>query len=396
MLNKKETTKSIIDSYLGFLIIKPIERSLINDPFKKEKLIGRTVLRTYDDEIQKDGHKRHFIKTKNSINLYGLSICLETLPFQTQDIAVGACATTSLWIINHIYNEMFDIKRASLFEITLKSNKYTENYRNFPSYGLTLKQVLTFLKEIGLDYEIINIQSLLKNEADEYLKEIVPVLLQAYIKNANIPIISFVKDMGPEFEYDKNCKTNLPKNNNNSEENEWASEHIYHTAVISGLRTDKYGSINEIYVHDDGMGPYTRIKSKDDNNSYIHWKRNFTNSSEIYELMYLVVPIYPKIRLTFDKIYDYFIQFQTDFNNIRQKNINIKDSKWSFFLTTVQDYKKHLLSNLTKEEHLKILYKPMPRFLWIFRFEYKNELIKDVIFDGTSVEIAQITDINYI
>jgi hypothetical protein len=177
---------------------------------------------------------------------------------------------------------------------------------------------------------------------------------------------------------------------------EWEEQHIYHTAVISGFRSSEDGVINEIYVHDDGLGPYTRVKSKDEDDSFVHWKRTFMGMDSIYEVMYLIVPIYPKVRLSFDMIGEYFDIYLEEFRKKLLPEVNPQDYTGFFYLTTVQKYKTEILSNLKNDEQLRFLGESMPRFIWVFRFKYKNNIVRDVIYDGTSVVISEIASISYI
>ncbi len=68
--------KDLQDGYLGFIVVKPLPRTII----------GRTCLKTYDSK----GGTRHFpIVRRYPVHLFGIPLRVETLAFQEQDQAVG-------------------------------------------------------------------------------------------------------------------------------------------------------------------------------------------------------------------------------------------------------------------------------------------------------------------
>ena len=322
--HSKSSKESLFDSYIGFAVVKPIEHLVSSFPedgtVRKEKIIGRTILKTYRDKIPKNEDTRYFLTIKNSVNLFGVKLSVVSLPFQPQDIGVGACATASLWVVVQALKEAFDLSSLSLFEITKKSTEQVEEYRNFPSGGLTLRQVLMFLKSIGLDYDILNFDhaikksgpwrgktdesEILSDETDRDEKDnIIPDTVKAFTKYANIPIIAFLEDMGFEDTFGT-CTQD-------------ESETVYHTAVISGYRSDKYGNVKELYVHDDSLGPYSKVESKDEKVPFLRWKLKSICGTSILKVKYLVIPVYPKMRLEYNEIYGFFSQSTP--KNITQK-----------------------------------------------------------------------------
>ncbi|MDW7732967.1 MAG: hypothetical protein SCH66_11130 [Methanolobus sp.] len=105
-----ENNENFIDSlrlsYLGFIVVKPIKIPVNN---KLEPLIGRTVLQTYDPDDGTD--RRQYLKNTYKVSLFGLRLEIQSLPFQAQDFAVAACATTALWIALHPLNHLFETQK---------------------------------------------------------------------------------------------------------------------------------------------------------------------------------------------------------------------------------------------------------------------------------------------
>jgi len=152
----------------------------------------------------------------------------------------------------------------------------------------------------------------------------------------------------------------------------------HHAVVISGYRSDKAGRVTEIYLHDDRIGPYCWTKSSDSNNTFSYWENDWLESSDYdtIRLDKLLIPIYPKIRYSFNKVYKTYLDIKTknDPRGITSK----------LFLTEVNSYKSTLLN---KEFYGKaeILMKPFPKYIWVIRLEKNESPDLDVVIDATSV-----------
>src|SRR6266550_4978585 len=89
------------ESYIGFAVIKPLQGTPV----------GRTVLRSYP--AQKPGqptYRRDFTCTHlYQAHVGGITLSVRGLPFQQQDKAVAACATTAIWSALHRTRAFEDI-----------------------------------------------------------------------------------------------------------------------------------------------------------------------------------------------------------------------------------------------------------------------------------------------
>src|SRR5690606_8235085 len=82
---KRHEIQELLDqAYLGFMTVRPIPSAPI----------GRTILRPYEDKPT-----RSYIPSEGGhpVHLLGLELNARGLPFQQQEQAVGACATTAVW-----------------------------------------------------------------------------------------------------------------------------------------------------------------------------------------------------------------------------------------------------------------------------------------------------------
>jgi len=261
--------KILQNSYLGFIVVKPIRDSCGNP------LIGRTVIRPYPPLAGQE--PRNFIEKEYSASLYGITLNVKSLPFQARDTAVGACATIVLWISLHPLSDLFGIPLNSPAEITEKSVSFPAEYRSFPSPGLSPLQMIAYIKSTGLDLESIDVEP----RRSERQKHFVTDAVRAYI-TSGIPLIATIR-----LE-----KDNTPE---------------YHAVVISSYHCDQNGVIGELYVHDPQIGPYCRVVS---NKRFIEWENEWTLKFG-YDNVFvekLLIPIYPKVRLIFASIYEQYLR----------------------------------------------------------------------------------------
>jgi len=334
--NNMQLSHIVRESYLGFVVVKPLVDARGNP------LIGRTILKPYSPCTEQDSC--NFVEGEYSASLYGIPLHVKSLPFQVQDIAVGACSTVALWVSLHPLYDLFGVPMQSPAEITERSASFPIEYRSFPSSGLTREQMIVYIRSTGLDIESIDIESKIESEIGEC---IVPDVIRAYIK-AGLPIIATV-----ELEKMKNT--------------------YCHAVVISGYRCDQTGVIKELYVHDDQIGPYNPVVSDE---GFIEWKNRCVLKYDRKIVEKLLVPVYPKIRLTFGRIYEVYLR--------ERKGSLSKEFSTELYLTQVGAYKEFLRNHFIQDK-VKILTTSLPRFLWIIWFHLNGTPVIDDVYDGTSV-----------
>lgn len=333
------------NSYLGFAVIRPIEGRDGNP------LIGRTLLKTYPDDEK--GKKRVFCRVGYKASLFGIPLSVGTLPYQAQDQGVAACATIALWTALHPFGDIFGTPRHSPVEITEIATLFPSLSRQFPSSGLTIVQMINYIRSIGLDVEVIRIRP-------DINPDIIPSAIKAYTE-ANLPLIASLI---------------LKKDNH---------EEGRHATVITGYRYDSMGEVKELYVHDDQIGPYSRVKP---NGGFKFWKNEWSNKGYKVELEQLLIPIYPKIRLIFANVYPFFQAMKERTHSFGH------DFGVGLYLISIQEYKEQLLNQSIKNKE-EILTMPLSRFLWIMRTYYKNHPLWDSVYDSTSVYPKKLTTVYY-
>jgi hypothetical protein len=346
--------KEVLGDYLGFFILKPIEKiNGLSAP------IGRSLLAPPDKS-----ESCKYTVDEYQATLYGLPLKIETLPFQTKDSAVGLCATVSLWVLTKKMNKIFKTPLLSPYEITKLATEYIEPGRMTPYDGLTSRQMLSFFKSIKVDYNMINIKPFL-NLSDQ--KNLVTDVIRAFIHSAKLPIIANLE---------------LIKKGKPSD---------FHSVVICGYKQSPNNFIEKLFVHDDAIGPFTEVY---DNSSPVlvfskwdyDWKRDFREEKAYDEisLIRLLIPFNPSIKLSFNDIY---------FNKYRAFKEEAEPDNTILYLASVSEYKHQILKSNCKDK-LHIIEKPMPRFLWIMSSE-KDNVKNDLIFDATAHYARPIYKISY-
>ena len=344
--------KNLKQSYLGFTIIRPIYSAI------DELLIGRTLLKCYP---RKEGdYIRNFSSEEYCVYLFGIPLTIQTMPFQEQDHRVSACATIALWSSLHVLWKRFGLKYYSPAEITEKAGSFPGLSRKFPSSGLSLDQLIGFIRSMELDVEAIFATN----------NELITTAIAAYL-NAEIPIIATLE----------------LKNGNSTD---------YHAVVISGY---KYKQNNPniplcLYVHDDQIGPYSKVEPV--NNMFLKWKNDWISKYNMTEVKIemLLVPVYSKIRLTFPRIYAVFKKIQEEIEESGLGEI----VKLELKLYSVNKYKESLL-NKSINNKTKILRTVFPRFLWVvraFKAGHPDDVIWDMTFDGVAAYPRDLEKIDYL
>ncbi len=346
--------EAIWNSYLGFIVVKPIPVTII----------GFTLFKTYPEG------DRHFFGTRDyKIHFFGKEFVLKSLAFQEQDSVLSACATSAIWSM---------LQKASLdYHTTLKTpNEITQlagltgpdGSRLFPNKdGLSLIQMCEAILASGLVTEIRQVGRHTDFD-DLYLRELV-----AAYSAIGIPIILVVSVM-------------------NTPENRAAGNLSLHAVTISGYNQPKLDarvrqesmyisseSINKLYVHDDQWGPFAKMElSSGKINGPWDLLNGYTNIESV------LIPVYPKIRIAYEDVKNVctsidrllFLAYPTlthDFN-------------WEFKLELSENYKHDIRStNLPNEIKLRILIKSYPKYIWRGTCSYGTTRILDITFDATDV-----------
>ena len=360
-IENKESEILSNDNYLGYVVVKNLPKFVF----------GPCLLRPYQKDLEQ---KRNFPVTKNyNIHLVGRTYKLETLVFQEQDTIVSACSTVSLWIAFHKTSELFNTKLPTPSEITLKAKNFSGNFpsRTYPSLGFDLNQIVTVIDSVGLDFELIN--------DDSYWSDFnrIKSFVYAYIYSG-IPVL-----LGLDVNQEKHLVTIVGYSDNDGS--------IYDKIKSPRKPRLKSDSIKHFYIHCDQTGAFARLNidrfEKKVVLSLDHHKEDFQKGNVVS----LIVPLYQKIRIKFDDIYEQIIII----NRLFKKLVIIsqrRELSWDIFLIESEKYKQKEFPKIdefyermrgTVRKHVMLA--ELPRFIWVARFIHKDFVLIDLIYDTTDI-----------
>src|SRR5271166_6978671 len=141
-MNLSRMTKN---DYLGFVVVRPLPQTVI----------GRSVLRTYDED---NGQRRHFpvnpVNQRYRVNLFGLRLHVDGLAYQEQDTVLAACATVSLWSAFHRTGALLGTAIPTPAVITQAATQavHSVHYgRPILQHGLRVEEMCAAIRHNGLE-----------------------------------------------------------------------------------------------------------------------------------------------------------------------------------------------------------------------------------------------------
>ncbi len=327
--------ESLQTDYLGFIVLKPLPRTII----------GRTCLVTYPGE-----GRRHFPATRcYAANLFGLSLKVHhSLAFQEQDSVVAACATSALWSIFQATGQIFQHPIPSPSAITNTATEIlTKDQRALPSKGLNSTEMAQAIKRVGLEPYAVNASYHyhLKATLYAYLRAKIPMMFGFGLYDTSYPQARFFGKHAVAI-------------TGYSLGHEQADPLERTTFLLTATRIDK------IYVHDDQVGPFSRMVF--DNQmleypdrdgikvepsiltSWLGANGAIGGKRAISEI--LLIPVYHKIRIPFGVIHDLVLEFDFFLKQVIAAIVpslswESKKLEWDIFLSSVNDLKTELINS---------------------------------------------------
>lgn len=377
--NGEEVEYPILNSYLGYITIKPIMNSLL----------GASIVRSYDitnQDEKKEKKEYKFTAVKPyEVNLFGRKLIFNSLAFQQQDKAVSACATTALWMAFHKLSPTFSTTIPAPSEITVSSGLNSNHSRNMPNSGLDIPQIIQAIRYVNLDSEtranskekqvtiskgkrksdFVYDQNSVKRFVYAYLKADIPVLI-GYRIDEGLHMVTAVGYRMAKDDKERE-KINVSK---------WLTTNL------------KAYEMCRLYVHDDQLGPFSKIGFDPYYDPYVLAKW-IGSSCTLATCTAMVVPVHPLIRVKYEDIFDII----NDINILFLENY-----VWDIFLQKGVDYKRDIIAefNGDSEDHKAILTKGLPKYVWVAtNYEKatdsenaKDKRLFDMVFDATGTKGA--------
>ncbi len=363
------TNNPFWESYLGFIVVKPIPLTVI----------GYTVLKTYLKGEEFD--QRNFWGTRDYVvHLYGKALKINSLAFQEQDSVLAACATTAIWSMLNKASIDYHTILKSPGKITQDADKMaSDGSRLFPNTGLNLLQICQAIYNSGLvseikeDDEIIELK---ENELSVVPNDYTKKIINAY-SSIGIPLILIIhvpndESYGLHAIAVSGYKKKAPSIVKPQNETSWLSENI-----------------EKIYAHDDQWGPFVRITFQNEFELDTPWSYVSDNYRPVY-VSNIVVPIFPKIRISYENIESIVLGLDTIFSLFFENKI-LGDLVWDIKINFSENFKEEIrLSYLDDDLKFEILKKGLPKYIWIASCYINGIKVFDFTFDATNVKNAMI------
>lgn len=368
------------DVYLGFVIIRPLPQCII----------GRSCVSFYRD----DPNRFFPVAYPCSINLFGLDLKVESIDFQEQDQVTAACATSALWSAFHVTSRLFQHRLPSPVEITREATtRLPMRYRAFPNVeGLSYDQMAQAIRSVGLEPLCFTPENsfLLKSAIFSYLMGGIPLVM-------TFSLCEVKKNKLNEIGIHAVTVTGFYKSLLTAQSDIYPNE-----LQLESNRIDK------LYVHDDQVGPFARMKFIKLSRGFFRLNKYYKLNNQYYDYCLdtswgegfgyqgvfalpgaLLIPIYHKIRIRYDLIYDYIITFDKGLYSIHKliPAIQSKRPVWDIKLSHINKFKTQFAKKigLPGKQRYEILTKKLPRFLWWASASVGDSCLIDILFDATDI-----------
>jgi len=373
--------KDYLTSYIGYIVVKPLPISLF----------GRTCLKP----PPKVSNHEYFLETRKvACNLFGIKFTIPCIPFQEQDRAVGACATSALWSAFEATAFLFQHTIPSLSQITRAASKGSpHDSRHFPNHGLNTIQMASAVRYVGLEPSCVKLYSYdrIKRYIYAYLKGNMPIILggKLYELREDSKKPKYIGMHAVTVTGFENSSNNIKPNNDG--------------LLLSSSK------ISKVFIHDDQVGPYSELiefdpKKVDLPLNYVdgelkssspyltQWKDNDGNENNVIFVPHLIVlPLYLTMRISFEIIYACIYHFNLYLLDVlKELNWSNEDIKWDIFHSSLQEFREFLNSSdniISGSYKESLLTETLPLYLWrgIAR-EPTGEHIFELLFDSTDLE----------
>lgn len=372
-------------AYLGFVVVKPLPKTFI----------GKTCLKQYK-RVRDGVAGRKCLSKVYQIDLFGLSLKVESIAFQEQDKVVSACATTSIWSALHAIAWRNSREIPACSEITINAINHIDGSNNsFPNKELSNKQILRALDVEGLRHHAES----LDGEAYGNFFDFVRISI-----DSGLPLILGVDVF--VFEQERRLRSLAG-----------------HAVTVLGYKpTEQDGGI---YIHDDRTGPFARaahidlsafefarfsatidsdppkwglvLQRKDEGGE---WQEGH----EVLVPRSLIIPTYRKVRLSSTLARNtcraMLEEYDSCLNEIGAKHGNdavlpYKDVRFSLRLAEISQIRQSIIGYdfdsscqnllLLRAKKVEFLTGSYARFQWMAQFFLQGEPAFRMFFDATDI-----------
>jgi hypothetical protein len=365
--NLKAAEAGLGEAYLGFVGVRPLPSAPI----------GRTVLKPYG-EIQ----ARVFdpASTRYDVHLMGIHLAVSGLPFQQQEQAVGACATTAMWIALSRAARADGNRAPTPYAVTAAANRHLVRDRPLPALaGLDLEQMTAAIREMG---------------HSPYLVKPVPGSFHTFLATvvcylrSGIPVVLILN------EKDQASDHAVTLAGFRHEDDEHPSPAIVvDLDGAGGSRRLSFKGVSRVFVHDDRYGPYMKmtLEASDGDKDRPILKRVTAAGTDAAKdlqahIYRALIPLYPKLRLTATELMNVAGELQPLFRRLVGPANHDKLSVETRF-TLSGRYLREIYELGIDPERVGTFVRSalLSRYVGVVRFFVDGKAVGDVICDTTDI-----------
>jgi hypothetical protein len=349
----RESVRFSHEQYLGFFVRRPLPGAPV----------GRTILRPPNDT-----RKLRFLRPSTSVHLKGLRLSLAGLPFQQQDMGVGACASIAVWTSLQNARAFETLRPVTPTHVTKFGWEFASPAgRAMPSTGLTIAQMCQAIRAVELAPNMLS-----GPDPDSIRRQMATVLSSKFA-----PIILL------------DCREHAPDSHHHAVV--MAGYHLngsYNVAEDADVRVcDLYSAVSTIYVHDDRIGPYIEAEIAEENRELILREKTNADCEREWRVRAVLVPLHEKVRLSFSAL-DFMLARIMEFSKIALDEAKTSGTIeiWpDVSIVLGVDYAAQLLETeepAAVDGFLSTV--ALPRYVGVIRVGVRNSGVFDVLVDTTS------------
>ncbi|MBF0336070.1 MAG: hypothetical protein HQL40_20945 [Alphaproteobacteria bacterium] len=363
LLSEKSASEEDLQKhYAGFIVVKPLPKTVI----------GRTCLANYFD----NKFERCFpVNQKYDVSLFGFPLSVHSLAFQEQDTDVAACATSALWSAFQATGRIFQHEIPSPVAITRAASIGLDT-RTMPNdEGLTSEQMAAAIRSVGLEPHVI---SVLRKSPKSCDADLFRSASYAYLR-AGIPCLA--------------CGALVQVSTGKVEGLHAITLNGFHLASGASLTLSlgpalRATRIDRLYAHDDGVGPFARLKFTTSTEPIMtSWRDRRGNKDHMAFVPHnLLIPTYHKIRVPFAKAVMGINEFDKLLEAAREK-FSLSPSRWDWdiYLCDAGRLKNDLLKLPTTVFDMSVLTGDFPKYTWVYDLYEGTSLKAKLFMDATDL-----------
>lgn len=331
----EDVSASLQNSYLGFVVLRPLPKTVI----------GRTCVKTLETSSPDVDYKA---LCDVKVSFFGVNLTVRCMPFQEQDNTVAACATSALWSALNVTARLFCHATMTPSSITITAkNTGASLTRTMPNReGLTITEMISAIRQQGLDVvcersDQLNMRarrSLILGNIYAYMALGAPIIMVGEIEGLGLHAVTV---------------------------NGYGFDETVSSKDTVDFRRLEANDIKKVFVHDDQIGPYVCMgltEVGDDYDMTTGWTMPSTGAARRFKIRYLLIPLYDKIRVSYEEIYSMAFAIDAMLAALKYKEA----MRWRLRLLKSNDFKIHIkgLSGIAGDEKLRVMKSGLPKYVW--------------------------------